>query len=158
MITHLQTVTSATLCTFHHLLHTMASVHSEKDRIVQYLHTQLDTGGTQHHGTADLLIIERVRTCLHGQSDTPVLGYGVPRLCGLDIGGVTTIHCIEAPLNEPFLIIWLSAGECSAHDDEVDLVGPVPDLLQLTDAIGHLHPRIELVTGCTSGCWLFTGV
>ncbi len=129
------------------LLGPVAALNAFEYLVIEDLHAQLHAGGPQAHGALDLLRREYVRTGFHGHPDAAPGGDRVPLLRLLQRVGVLPVQRIEAALDEPFLIPRVAAGERAAHDDQVYLVGVVPDLLQLGDPVGHLHPGIEPVPG-----------
>ncbi len=140
------------------LLGPVAPVHPLQDFVVQDLHAELHARRAEAHGAVDLLLVEDVRTGLHGHADAPARRDGVQPLRLLQTVGVRAVQRVEAALHEPLLVLRLAAGERAAHDYQVDLVGPVADLLQLGHAVGHLSPRIEPVPPGPPGGWLLARV
>lgn len=145
VVAYLEAVVLAPLRAVAHLGGAVAPVHSLQDVVVEDLDAELHPGGAQPHRPHDLLVGEHIRTGLHRHPDAAV-GGGLVQPLGLLQGvRVRAVHRVEAALHEPLLVLRLAAGERPAHDDEVYLPGAVADLLQLTDAVGDLHPGVEQV-------------
>ena len=140
------------------LLRPVAPLHASQDRVVQDLDPELDAGCAHAHGAVYLLRGEHVGAGLHRHPDAAAAGALVQRLRLPQGLRVLAVEGVEAPLHEPLLVLGVAAGERAAHDDQVDLVGPVADLLQLPDAVRHLPPGVEPVPRGAPGCGLLAGV
>lgn len=158
VIADLQTSIPAILGASAHLGGAVAPVHSLQDVVIEDLHSELDAGRTQPHGTLDLLRREDIRARLYGHADASPHRGAVPVLSLLEGLGIHAVQSVEAPLHEPFLVFRIATGERSAHYDQVDLVCVMPDLLQLRDAVGDLPPGIEPVPGGPARSGLLSGV
>ncbi len=145
VVADLQAAVPAVLGAPADLLGPVAALNSLEDLVIEDLHAQLHAGGPQAHGALDLLRGEDVGTRLDGHPDAAPGRDRVLPLGLLQRVGILPVQRVEAALDEPFLILRVAAGERSAHDDQIDLVRVVPDLLQLGDPVGHLHPGIEPV-------------
>ncbi len=158
MIADLQTPVPAVLRASADLGGTMATLHARQYPVVQDLDTELHTSGTECHRTFDLIGREHIRTGLHGHPHTSAFGDRVQPLSLLQTVGIHSVQRIEATFDEPFLILRITTGERPAHDDQIDLVRVVSDLIQLRDTIDHLLPGIESVAGGPPGCRLLPGI
>ncbi len=127
------------------LLHPVPAVHARQHGVVEYLHPELRAREAHGHRAGDLLRAEHVRAGLHSHPDAPPRGRPVELLRMCQRVGVLPVEGVEAPPDEPLLVRRVAARERPAHDDQVYLVGPVADLLQLGDAVSDLPPGVEPV-------------
>ena len=110
------------------------------------------------HGGGRLLLGHGVRAGLDGHADAAVGGALVLQLRVLQRADEPPVHGVEAALDEVHLVLDRAGGEGAAHDDQVDLVGPVADGLQLLDAALHLLIGVEVVGRAPPGRGLLAGV
>ena len=151
VVADLQAPVPAVLGASAHLGGAVTPLDALQDVVVEDLHPQLHPGRSEAHRALDLLRGEHVGTGLDGHPDASPRCGAVPVLSLLQGIRIDPVQSVEASLDEPFLVSRIAAGERAAHDDQVDLVGVVPYLLQLGHAVGDLLPWIEPVPGCPAG-------
>src|SRR5207237_10553236 len=133
------------------LLVRVASVYPFEDVVVGRLQPDLDPGGPQCQGLLDLGPQEAIGFRFHREPDASGPRRFVSILRFDERRGLGPIQAVETTFDERSAIGAVEGGEGPAQDDQVNLVGVMPDSPQRGQPRLRLSPRIvAMVSGAAA--------